>query len=326
MTKQLIGIGNAAIDGTVKIPSDDKLFELGLVKGTCVFVDGSDHRMQRIFRDYPNHTIDSGGSAANTLSAYSALGGTSRFIGKTGQDSHGEFFTNNIHQYGVTFDTPPSNDTESTFLFSVITPDKERSFLSNHGASHKISDDDVAEKWFTPNTSLIIDGYMTMSDGGPKAMFKAMDYAELNNCEIIFMPCSLTVIHDRWDVVSKIISRANAIICNEEEAMAITGTNDMTDIQNTFNWGCITLSERGVFYFDTKNNIEGTMPPPYRPHRIENTNGAGDNFAGGLIYGLHHNMPMDDAVRLGQLCALHVLERTGARCDFDLRHLHEEIR
>jgi sugar/nucleoside kinase (ribokinase family) len=323
MDKNLIGIGNAAIDGTVEISSDTELKELGLVKGTCVFVDGQDERMKTIFDRYPDYQKDPGGAAANTIAAYGALGGTARFIGKTGMDEYGEFFTNDIKKYGVTFETAATNEVESTFLFSVITPDRERSFLSNHGASHKISAADVKEKWFTKDTSLIMDGYMLMSGGGPEAMFTAMDYAEKHGSEIVFMPCSLTVVLEKRDYVDQICKRAHAFIANREEADAIAG-GDYKDIQSQFDWGVVTLSADGAWYFDNRDGTQGHVPTPYQPDRIENTNGAGDNFSGGLLYGLHHGMDMKDAVMLGHKCAIHVLQKRGARSDYDIRHLLEE--
>jgi len=322
MTRTLIGIGNAAIDGTVEISSDAELAELGLIKGTCVFVDGNDPKMHTIFDRYPDYQKDPGGAAANAICAYAALGGQARFIGKTGQDDYGEFFTQDIKKYGVIFETEPTSKVESTFLFSVITPDRERSFLSNHGASHKISAADVRQEWFTPNTSLIIDGYMLMSGGGPEAIFTAMDYADHHGSEIIFMPCSLTVILEKREWVDKITARAHAFIANEEEAAAMTQSGDYKDIQADFDWGVVTKSAEGAWYF-TQDDA-GLIPTPYQPETIENTNGAGDNFSGGLIYGLHHGLSMTDAITLGHRCAIHVLGQRGARCDFDLRHLLDE--
>lgn len=321
--KTLIGIGNAAIDGTIEISSDAQLQELELIKGTCVFAGNDDPRMKRVFDLYPNYQKDPGGAAANAIYAYSALGGDARFIGKTGVDEHGDFFTKNIREVGVKFDTKPTTETQSTFLFSVITPDRERSFLSNHGASHHISSDDVNEEWFTKDTSLIIDGYMLMSGGGPDALFTAMNYAENNNSEMIFMPCSLTVILEKDEHVQKIMKHAQAIICNEEEALALTKTNNISDLSNYFDWGVVTLGEKGAFYF-TKDE-SNIVPIPKTPSKILNTNGAGDNFSGGLLYGLHHGMDIEEAVKLGQLCAIHVLGQRGARCDKDISYMLDQI-
>ncbi|PCH99692.1 MAG: hypothetical protein COB76_05115 [Alphaproteobacteria bacterium] len=323
MTKTLIGIGNAAIDGMVDVPSDSTLHDLQLTKGACVFAGNDDPRMQRVFDMFPNYIKDAGGAAANAICSYAALGGQSRFIGKTGYDDHGDFFTKSMRQYGIAFDTPPTKETQSTFLFAVVTPDKERSFLSNHGASHYISGKDVKEEWFTSGTTLIIDGYMLMSDGGPDALFTAIKYAKKHGSETIFMPCSLTVIKEKSDYIQKIVPNADAVICNEEEALGFTQTDDITDIQSHFDWGVVTLGSRGAYYFTKDTN--GVIPIPSTPDIIINTNGAGDNFAGGLLYGLHNGLSIEKSVKLGQLCAIHVIGRDGARCATSLKHFLEEL-
>jgi sugar/nucleoside kinase (ribokinase family) len=216
-------------------------------------------------------------------------------------------------------ETDPTTLSPSTFLIAAITPDRERSFLSNHGASHNISANDVQETWFTPNTSLIIDGYMLMSGGGPEAMFQAMDYAEHHDSEIIFMPCSLSVIDNNRELIDQIITRAHSFICNEDEAVRIYGDDYQTAIQSDFDWGVVTLGEKGLWFFDKDG--DGFQSPPYAPPHIENTKGAGDNFSGGLLYGLHHWMSLKDACLLGQKCAIHVLGRKSARCDESVRSL-----
>ncbi len=62
-------------------------------------------------------------------------------------------------------------------------------------------------------------------------------------------------------------------------------------------------------------------PVPYDSVHIENTNGAGDNFSGGLIYGLHHDMVLEDAITLGHKCAVHVLGRKSPRCEQNLKEI-----
>jgi len=317
--KTLIGIGNAAIDAMIYLSSESDISKYKLEKGGCVFVGGNDPIMAQMLSDYPDHFLDAGGAVANALSAYATLGGNARLIAKTGQDDRGEFFKRETTKTGVVLDTMPTEESPSTFLIAAITPDRERSFLSNHGASHDICVNDISEEWFTTNTSLIIDGYMIMSGGGPTAMLTAMDYAEKHGSEIIFMPCSLSVIdHDR-PLIDKIIARAHAIICNKDEATHIYGDDFKDKIQKDFAWGVVTLGETGVWYFG--NDTSNHQSPPCRPNHIENTNGAGDNFSGGLLYGLHHGMTMNDACILGQKCAISVLERKSARCDETIKAL-----
>jgi sugar/nucleoside kinase (ribokinase family) len=324
--KKLIGIGNAAIDAMIELSSESDISKYNLEKGGCVFVGDNDPVMEQMLSDYPNAFLDAGGASANAICAYAALGGKARLIAKTGKDDHGDFFTTETRKYGIMFDTEPTNESASTFLIAAITPDRERSFLSNHGASHKISSADVSEEWFTPDTTLIIDGYMLMSGGGPEAMFQAINYAQKHHSEIIFMPCSLSVIDNNREHIEKITASANALVCNSDEALSLAKTDDLEKAcdylgqSGAYNWGVITLGAEGAYYF--KDGITDIVPVPYKPYHIENTNGAGDNFSGGLIYGLHSGMNIVDAITLGHKCAIHVLQRKSARCEFDIRHLH----
>lgn len=325
MTKTLIGIGNAAVDAVVHVADDTALEELNLVKGGCVFATDGDATMERAIAQYPDRLETPGGAAANAICAYAALTGKARFIGKSGLDAHGKFFKKSLECFYVAYDTEPTTETQSTFLFAFVTPDKERTFLSNHGASHKISPSDVKEEWFTPDTSLIMDGYMLMSGGGPSAMLQAMDYAKTHESEIIFMPCSLSVIDNNRDLIDEIAHRSHAIICNADEAKALTSSTTIHEackkIQDCgeYQWGVVTLGSDGAFYFTDATS--GIVEIPYSPETICNTNGAGDNFSGGLIYGLHHGMDIKDAVRLGHECAIHVIQQDGPRPDGWLDHL-----
>lgn len=325
MAKTLIGIGNAAVDAVVHVDSDDALNDLCLEKGGCVFADDTSEIMLRALDMYPNRLETPGGAAANALCAYAALGGRARFIGKAGQDAHGEFFKQSMYKYYIAYDTVPTTEVQTTFLFAFVTPDKERTFLSNHGSSHKILTTDVREEWFNKDTSLIMDGYMLMSDGGPAAMFQAMEYAKKHGSEIIFMPCSLSVINNNRDIIAEIVNRSDAIICNADEAKALTNTATIHEAcqvihaSGDYQWGVITRSEDGAFYFTT--NKSGDVPIPYHPEDIKNTNGAGDNFSGGVIYGLHQGMAIEEAIRLGHECAIHVIQQDGPRPEGWLDHL-----
>ena len=323
--KKLIGIGNAAIDAMVELSSEGDIQHYNLTKGGCVFVGDNDPVMAQMLSDFPNHFLDAGGAAANALCAYAALGGRAELIAKTADDDHGKFFKAETEKCGVIHKTTPTDQSASTFLIAAITPDRERSFLSNHGASHHIETTDVDESLFDSNTTLIIDGYMLMSGGGPAAMLKAMEYAKANDSDIIFMPCSLSVIDSNRDLIATITKQANGLICNSDEALALAQTDDLRQAckilgqSGSYDWGVITLGGDGAYYFTTDDN--GIVPVESPVTHIENTNGAGDNFSGGLIYGLHNGLSLVEAIKLGHKCAAHVLARKSARCVFNLRSL-----
>lgn len=322
--KNLIGIGNAGIDVTASVASDDELSSLGFHdKGGCAFPDYEG--ALRLSKELKNPLNEPGGVAANVLCTYGALGGQGRFIGKTAPDAMGDLFRASLKPFGVAFDTKPcGDDVLSTLIFTAITPDNERSFASYYGASHLISPDDVEDTWFNGDTTLLIDSYMLMSDGGPKTLRHAANIAKNRGSAIIFMPCSLSVIHQKWDDMQDLQALSNAIIANQEEALALaqkdTVEQTVEHLKEQFDWGVVTMSERGAIYFEKgRPNIH--QPAPSQTFTIVNTNGAGDNFTGGFIYGRHHGFTIEQSLRLGQLCAVNALQNSGARPTGSLKHL-----
>jgi len=320
--KMLIGIGNAAIDVTASVSSDDELHALGFKKGGCVFP--SYHQALSLMDRLDSSINEPGGSAANVLSTYGALGGKGRFVGKVGQDEMGRLFTDSIIKFGIVYDTPPCDPgVLSTQIFTAITPDHERSFASYYGASHHISRADLEPTWFTIDTTLLIDGYMLMSNGGPDTLRYAIDLALENGSETVFMPSSLSVIEKRPDDIVYVQTHCDSIICNTFEAFALTETTTcesaVAEFRKKFKWGSITLGNEGALYFDADTIV--VKPIPYIAQNIVNTNGAGDNFAGGFMFAKHHGYTIDDCLLLGQLCALDILKSNGPRPQGNLQNL-----
>lgn len=324
--KNLIGIGNAAIDVTASVSSDDELLALGFKKGACVFPDY--HQALVLSEKLKSPVNEPGGAAANVLCAYGALGGIGRFIGKIGQDRLGQLFTDSILKFNIAYDTKPcEGDILSTQIFTAISPDRERSFASYYGASHLISRNDLTPKWFTRNATLLIDGYMLMSDGGPDTLRYAVEIAKQSGTETVFMPSSLSVIEERPEDIAFLQDNCDSIICNESEAFAMTEATSLEqaiDIFKTkFDWGVITLSEDGVVYFDQDDIIR--QETPYVAQTIVNTNGAGDNFTGGFLFAKHNNYPIRDCLKLGQLCALDILKSNGPRPESFLKNMIDDL-
>jgi sugar/nucleoside kinase (ribokinase family) len=53
--------------------------------------------------------------------------------------------------------------------------------------------------------------------------------------------------------------------------------------------------------------------------RVVDTTGAGDLYAAGVLYGLTHGTSIEQAGRLGSLCAAEIISHFGARPETSLR-------
>lgn len=326
--KCLIGIGNAAMDVVAVAPADSEVSRLGLKKGHCVFLtDAGATALNDAIAPWGIEYVP-GGSAANVVACYAALGGQGRFIGKIANDECGHLFTRSLTQWGVAFDTPAAGDGfGSTRIFTVVSPDGERSFAASYGASHVIAEDDVQRAEIANASMLLVDGYMLMSDNGPAVLRHAIKLAKDYACPVVFLPADMSVIEARPDDTAFILDHADGVLCNAEQALALTGASDIdaavAALSRTHEFGCVTLGADGVRAFASGKDY--TLSNPYQPDAIVSTNGAGDNFAGGFLYGYLHGMGVEAACRLGMFCALEILKQQSPRPSASFAHLIDRI-
>ena len=83
-------------------------------------------------------------------------------------------------------------------------------------------------------------------------------------------------------------------------------------MKNRFYFGAITDGSNGATVF-LGDEICHTPAIMVEKEKLMDTNGAGDHFAAGFIYGLMHQFTLDESARLGILCATDCVSHTGAR-------------
>src|ERR1700704_2235217 len=99
-TFQLCGLGNAIVDIFLEV-SEAEFASLGFERGGMQLVDLALQKMllDRFQKHEPK--LASGGSVANSIIAFSQLGGKAAFIGCVGDDRYGLFFSDQFWGVGV---------------------------------------------------------------------------------------------------------------------------------------------------------------------------------------------------------------------------------
>jgi len=103
--------------------------------------------------------------------------------------------------------------------------------------------------------------------------------------------------------------------CNEEEAMGLTESDNAADsiqaIHQHVGNVAVTLGANGSIIMHQGEVI------PIGGVEVEavDTTGAGDMYAGGLLYGVTNGMDWKQAGRLASHCAARVVSQLGARLD-----------
>ena len=143
--KLIVGFGSALID-ILTHEEDDFLEKTGAVKGGMKYVD-RDFIEQTLLQTSQTPIIVPGGSACNTAVGIGKLGGTARFVGKSGVGHMARLFETDLKKNNVDPALFKSSSPTGRVL-SIITPDAQRSMFTFLGAASEISPDEITENCF----------------------------------------------------------------------------------------------------------------------------------------------------------------------------------
>ncbi len=307
----ITGIGSALLDFTVEV-DDDTLKQFDLEKGGMQLIDET--RSREILDKLKNRPLEisPGGSAANTVAGVSNFGGSALFIGKVGNDSHGARYIEDTEKSGVRARLG-RNDHMTGHAITFITPDRERTFATHLGAAQRLSSSDIHEEDIGNSRIVHIEGYLFEPPGLREACMRAMEIAKKNGVVIsidLSDPGLITRIHDVFiDVVTEY---ADIVFVNEDEARSFTGKEHesaLEHIHELCGFAVVKLGARGSII---KSRGLSHAIPVYQTD-VVNTNGAGDMYAGGLLFGLSRGMTPEQAARLASYASSLVISQVGAR-------------
>ncbi|MDB5492020.1 MAG: adenosine kinase [Micavibrio sp.] len=320
------GIGNACVDIIAKV-DDLFLAEWNFPKGICTYLTLED--ANRLEAALHNPEYIPGGCAANLAACFSSLGGTSAFMGRVADDKIGRIFLSDMEYWSIRYSgvPHPAQEAGSTRIFCLITPDGERTFASFYGVQEDLNDDDLDTEALQQSNILYLDGYALNAQRGGETFLKAAGIAKSAGHMIAFSPNDVSILEKYSGAVAAIMAFTDIILCNETEAMHMTGmeTPDkaIEALRVSFPMGAVTQGHDGAVVFDAGNIAR--LPAQTPPGPIINTNGAGDNFAGGFLFGLEQGYSIEKAGILGTLCAAQVLTRSCARPGDDYKALLSQL-
>lgn len=316
MTSIFTAIGNACID--LIAPVDDAfLTRHDLTKGLCRFVDDA-ALLDAIKSEIGTYQSIPGGAGANVTHVMSALGHQPHFISKIGADPEGAYFKKYMEENGVKCHFPaPSENMGSSQVFTFITPDGERTFLSFDDVAKTFTSADYDFDLLHQTNFLYLDGYCLVSRSTPQSFVEAANAARHRGGHVTFNIGDIEYYTTQKDDVTAILNSCDSVICNANEARVMFGDNDDLSIlarqmSEQFLFGAITDGENGAIVFH--NKIIAHVPAiAIPPSALVDTNGAGDHFSAGFIYGLMNGYNLEQSGRLGTLCSADCITHAGAR-------------
>lgn len=312
MTYDVYGVGNSLVDIQARI-SDKVLETLGFGKGLMTLVDEATQRKVLAALDGASITQCAGGSAANTLIAVAEFGGKAAYAGKVADDALGKFCLQDMREIGVTIEVPvAAGDTGTSVI--LITEDAQRTMLTHLGVSATLSPVDISEAAIRNAKYVYVEGYLFAGEPTRSTALRTMELAKQNGVKVAFTVSDPFLIAQHRDEFWRLIEGpVDLLFCNLEEARSLTGRHDpiecAVEIHRHAENVALTLGPDGSILMH-----EGqVLPIEGVPAAAIDTTGAGDMYAGALLYGITNGLSWRESGRLASHAAARVVAQLGAR-------------
>lgn len=313
MKYDVFGVGNALVDIQAQI-SDQLLSEFGYDKGIMTLVD--DEQQSAVLGKLARLPLNrcAGGSAANTIVGVADFGGRTAYVGKVSNDEIGDFFLKDMRQMGVTIEVAPATSGPTGTCAVLITEDAQRTMLTNLGVSATLTEDDIDEAELKESEYVYVEGYLLMGETTKAAAYKAINLAKKHGVKVAFTasdPFLVNLLRD--EIWSLIEGPVDLFFCNQEEAKSLTGKDDAiacgAEIHRHAENVALTLGPNGsiIMHGGEAIAIEGIDVDAI------DTTGAGDMYAGGVLFGITNGMSWKQAGHLGSHAAARIVSQLGAR-------------
>jgi len=314
-------IGNAIVD--VIAPSSDAfLTAQGMAKGSMTLID--EERAQSLYGQMAKGKESSGGSAANTVAGIASFGGRSAYIGKVAADALGDVFIRDIKAIGVAYEVERlSGGLPTARCLINVTPDGQRTMSTFLGASNQLTARDVDPTVVESAHITYLEGYLFDPIEARRAFAKAAGFARASS-RLIALTLSDAFVVDRHRaaLLQFIETEVDVVFANEGEIKSLFQTDDFNEaaaaIRGRASIAAITRSEKGSVVVTAGDVIVATAQPIAK---VQDTTGAGDQYAAGFLFGLAKGKPLAQCAQLGHIAAAEVISHYGGRPETSLKDL-----
>jgi len=327
MTKKTIdicGLGNGLVDVLLSL-SEEEFKKLGFEKASMRLVETDEQ--QELLQQFSDRdtALVSGGSVANSVVAFSQLGGKAAFITSLGDDRYGLHYKSEFDHFGVELGTGLKfNHTTGTALV-IVTPDAERTMRVNLGAASLLNPNDLNQELIARSKWLFIEGYVFANPNtGPATVKQAINIAKKYSTKIAITFSESWVVQAFGDALREAVAQADLVFANEAEAEAFAGCKGakaaFEKMTSQIPAVVVTAGPGGAYlcYNEQRAHVKAFPCEP-----IDLT-GAGDMFAASTLYGFSQNMPIDKVGSAACYLAMQVITRVGARLPSSVKEYWHE--
>jgi sugar/nucleoside kinase (ribokinase family) len=281
----LIGVGSPIMDLLARVTDEFLQRNVAGDKGGMVLIDAAE--MERIVGLLDGEPASAtGGSAANATYNAARLGLRATFLGKLGQDRLAQVYRAAFEAAGVNSRRFKTGPLPNARCLALVTPDAQRTMRTCLGAAMTLSPAEISAADFQGCRHAHIEGYLVFNQALADAVLAA---ARSAGCSTSLDLSSFEVVNASRDwLFRQFRSGIDIVFANEDEIRAL-----FQDASSPFDVLARRLAGLGVLAA-VKVGKDGAWlahgaelhrVAPITVTRVIDTNGAGDAWAAGFLYG-----------------------------------------
>lgn len=307
----LIGVGSPIMDLLARVSDDFLAQHVQGEKGGMVLVDGKEmQRLVTLLAGEPAYAT--GGSSANATYNATRLGLRTTFLGKLGDDDLASVYRHRFQSAGVDGSRFKRGPEPNARCLALVTPDAQRTLRTHLGAAMTLSPSEITVEDFRGCRHAHIEGYLVFNQALAETVLAS---ARAAGCTTSIDLSSFEVVKaSRAWLFSQFKKGIDVVFANEDEIRAL-----FEDDRSDYPTLARKLAGHGVLAAVKVGKEGAWIARGSELHRIEpvkvadviDTNGAGDAWAAGFLYGYLEGWPLPGCGALASLLGAETVMHMG---------------
>jgi sugar/nucleoside kinase (ribokinase family) len=270
--------------------------------------------------------VEVGGSAANVLRAIAMLGGQASYSSVVGNDQYGRSFASRLDGLSIRNRLVYESGPTGTCVV-LVTEDGERTMNTHLGVCTRYHEKHVPEDDIADSKIFFTTGYAWDTQNQKDAIRKAIKHAVASGTIVALDVADAFVIERSGEELRSVIEESVGIVfANSTESKMLTGATGAEGARRLGRWTKIAVVKDGAggSYIAAGGNLVHVAAPLVE---VIDTTGAGDFYAGGFLYGLCRNLPLDVCGEIATTMGSDTVKHMGVRQSHDLAaRIHGQIK